>query len=658
MQPILNELFYTNPINVYVNGIPVENCEKTCDIGETSGLPVTLEFSSDINSCENMFASLTNIVSIDLSSFDVSKITSMKSMFESCENLMSVNFGEFNTSLVVDMGNLFQNCANLNPINVSSFDTSLVTNMKAMFSSCARLTSIDLSNFDTSNVEEMSDIMSYDRQLKYVNLSNFHTPKLREMQGLFYCSEYILYIDMRNFDGTHVTNFKYVFGFLYYVKYINLWRFKVSEENNVTLHETFINTNANAQYCIKDPYTQSIILPSGKTSDCLKICFQKNINVDREQITCECNEQYKNEFKVKCYDECPGNNQTMNENGQYICQGPIPEYYYLDDYEEMYMKCYKTCQRCSQGGNDALNNCEKCIDNYKFLNDSLAQVNNCYIECDYYYYFNETNEYVCTPDESCPPNFKNLILPKKKCIDNCKKDDYNEYICESDNNCLRKCPDNKKTYEDEKLCLDECYPYQFEYNNICYNDCPGDTKRILINRNICIETIPEDYYLDETDNIYKKCYDKCKTCSKGGNEINNNCDECIDNYIFINEPLIPEKNCYIKCDSYYYLNETNDYICTEGDTCPPNYKNTIIPKHKCIDDCKKDDQYIYESDNNCLRKFQKIKRHMKMKNYAWMNTTLINLNIIISVIMIVLVIHIGYSLIEIYILKQYQKIII
>ena len=38
------------------------------------------------------------------------------------------------------------------------------------------------------------------------------------------------------------------------------------------------------------------------------------------------------------------------------------------------------------------------------------------------------------------------------------------------------CPESIKIYEEEKKCLNECYYYQFEYQNICYNDC----KMILI----------------------------------------------------------------------------------------------------------------------------------------------------------------------------------
>ena len=222
-------------------------------------------------------------------------------------------------------------------------------------------------------------------------------------------------------------------------------------------------------------------------------------------------------------------------------------------------------------GNETINNCEICIDNYKLLNDPSLALKNCYIKCESYYFINENNEYACTESDSCPQEYNYLIISKNKCVDDCKNDARNQY--EYNNNCYSECPENKKTYKEEKLCLNECYSYQFEYNNICYNNCPSGTFKIYINRNICIETVPENYYLDNNDNIYKKCFNNCKKCTKEGNETNNNCEKCINNYIFLNDSLVPLQNCYQKCNGYYYFNSEKQYFCV--DTCPEGYNKLI-----------------------------------------------------------------------------------
>ena len=330
-------------------------------------------------------------------------------------------------------------------------------------------------------------------------------------------------------------------------------------------------------------------------------CFDKcpeNLKTFEEDKICldGCrNKQF--EYNDICYTDCPKGKYKLFENRN-KCVDSIPEYYYYLDNDNIYKKCYEKCKKCSQLGDEDNNKCIECIDGYLFITDSLSISQNCYRECQFNYYFTGFNKYECTQSNECPPSFNKLISSKKKCIDDCKKDD--EYIYKYQNNCLFDCQENTKKYEEEKLCLDECYPYQFEYNNICYNNCPDNLKKILTDRNRCIDIVPEGYFLDSDDNIYKKCFDRCKICSQVGNEVNNNCDECNDNYLFLNDSFANSKNCYEKCEDFYYFDENNKYSCIES--CPSGFEKIISQRKKCIDDCTKDDYYIYEYDKQCLSK--------------------------------------------------------
>ena len=62
--------------------------------------------------------------------------------------------------------------------------------------------------------------------------------------------------------------------------------------------------------------------------------------------------------------------------------------------------------------------------------------------------------------------------------------------------------------------------------------------------------MPENYYLDKKDNIYKKCCERCKTCSEKGNETINNCYECINGFTFLNDSFVELNNCYDICQYY------------------------------------------------------------------------------------------------------------
>ena len=172
----------------------------------------------------------------------------------------------------------------------------------------------------------------------------------------------------------------------------------------------------------------------------------------------------------------------------------------------------------------------------------------------------------------------------------------NSAIGKLESDCLNDCfKENFKLDEDNKRCIENCQNY--EYSGICYGRCPENT--ILKEGNICSDFIPENYYLDKINNIYKECYQTCKKCHQPGNTTNNNCDECKRDFIFLNESFVDKNNCFEKCKLYYFNNE-KEYICTES--CPQNYSKLILAKGKCIDECKKDDIYQFDNNNNCIEK--------------------------------------------------------
>ena len=109
------------------------------------------------------------------------------------------------------------------------------------------------------------------------------------------------------------------------------------------------------------------------------------------------------------------------------------------------------------------------------------------------------------------------------------------------------------------------------------------------------------YFFDSNEKVYKQCYYTCKKFKNSGNETYNNCEECENNFIFINESSSIENNCYEKCVYYYYFDDNLNYHCTSDFSCPDNYK-FIKEKNKCINECKFDEFYKYEYDNYCLEK--------------------------------------------------------
>ena len=59
--------------------------------------------------------------------------------------------------------------------------------------------------------------------------------------------------------------------------------------------------------------------------------------------------------------------------------------------EFIYKKCYFSCESCIINGNDTKHNCLECNNNYpKEL--KVDNFLNCYQNCRYYYYFDESNK--------------------------------------------------------------------------------------------------------------------------------------------------------------------------------------------------------------------------------------------------------------------------
>ena len=151
-------------------------------------------------------------------------------MFTGCSSLTSLDLSSFNTSKVTDMRGLFEGCNKLTSLNVYSFNTSNVQHMDAMFKGCSSLTSLDLSNFNTSNVVSMGYVVrvfSYEgsggqiqhsghddnggmfmncSSLTSLNISSFNTSNVTNMCKMFYNCTHLTFLDLSNFDMTLCNN--------------------------------------------------------------------------------------------------------------------------------------------------------------------------------------------------------------------------------------------------------------------------------------------------------------------------------------------------------------------------------------------------------------------------------------------------------------------
>ena len=200
--------------------------------------------TSNVTNMNHMFYVIESMVEVDVSKFNTSKVTDMSYMFAGSENwgtwrnevnlIKSIKgLNKFNTSNVTTMKAMFHNAQELESVDVSSFDTSKVTDMSYMFSGYIKqngnnlygdvfnddklglniLSEINgLENFNTSKVTDMSYMFAANRDLNTLNLSNFNTTKVISMEGMFSNFRSLSSVDISKFNTNNVTNMSWMFA--------------------------------------------------------------------------------------------------------------------------------------------------------------------------------------------------------------------------------------------------------------------------------------------------------------------------------------------------------------------------------------------------------------------------------------------------------------
>ncbi|MEX1468976.1 immunoglobulin-like domain-containing protein [Enterococcus sp. C74] len=160
--------------------------------------------TSNVTNMSYMFKEMSNLTSLDVSSFDTSKVTDMSYMFYR-NGVTSLDVSGFDTSKVTVMSYMFLGMKNITNLDVNGWNTSNVTSMHGMFSGMSSVTSLDLSGFDTCNVTTMREMFREMGNLTSLDLSGFDTSNVTDMSTMFYDMDNLTSLDVSSFDTSKVT---------------------------------------------------------------------------------------------------------------------------------------------------------------------------------------------------------------------------------------------------------------------------------------------------------------------------------------------------------------------------------------------------------------------------------------------------------------------
>ena len=133
----------------------------------------------------SMFSYCEKITSLNLSNFNLGKAIYINDMFNSCFNLRTIDLF-YNTHNIQNMDLLFYCCTNLLSVDLSGFNLQNVWGMNQMFSFCNKITSINLSNININQEIYIEHMFQECNNLQFLDLSSFNENYMYISDNLFY----------------------------------------------------------------------------------------------------------------------------------------------------------------------------------------------------------------------------------------------------------------------------------------------------------------------------------------------------------------------------------------------------------------------------------------------------------------------------------------
>ena len=453
--------------------------------------------TSKVTDMESMFEGCSELQSLTLS-FNTTKVQYMNKMFKDCINLESLNFKNINCTSIGTMHQMFYNCKNLKYLNLFSL-IDRGQSIIQMFEEAADDFSFCVENDE--NIPNIFNLLLSMKKAKRICSEECYgigNVRISVEQKKLCCPNF-------EYDGNcydicpsktkaygedkqcKFFNCTYLYNYeqtgcedqlpLYF--FINDTEGKTIDkchEDCITCKGKGITNDTNCKECKASK-------PHIYLGNCYNKCkYGSYLEPGKTIETCEC-------FDEKCY-KCSeesleyGLCETCNKNKMYYAKNDFispnntnfidcyksPEKFYLDDAIHELKPCFNSCRYCSKGGDYISHFCKECDSENTFgvlmseidtkdttrLYDSTLR--NCYVNCTYYYYFDENNIYHCTEEPKCPSDFQRRIANETRCVKNCT-------------DLLRQ----------NKL---------FEYRRVCYKECPVPDELLIRNGHICRARCP------------------------------------------------------------------------------------------------------------------------------------------------------------------------
>ena len=426
-----------------------------------------------------------------------------------------------------------------------------INNTENMFKDCTSITEINLSNFNTSYIISMESMFEGCSSLTSLDLSNFNTKLVKRMDFMFSKCYSLTSLDLSYFDTSSVTIMDSMFSHCLSLTTLNLSNFDISSLSSID--SMFYNCN-NLEYINLYNFNESKLRQNifANVPNNLIICMDNITNIS---IINSINDAYNFTNFINHY--------NLNHYSYY--NSFYNAYYNTFYYNNIKDNCFTVdCSNDWKARQKKLiSNNNKCIESCNDSKQYPYEYNGkCYAKCSKGYFYDNNNQTI-----KCKCELDQCLL--------CPQVALNKGLCTK--------------------CNDDYYPKENDSSNLgdyfnCYKE-------------------PEGYYLDK--DIYRKCYETCKTCDKEGNYTNHNCIICNSNtrYAIKKNDIL---NCYSNCTYYYYYDE-NNYYCTMNLSCPDAYPKLKPNTKECTDNMFVED--IIEDISHITKNGIEVSKEQDIKYY-------------------------------------------
>ena len=120
-------------------------------------IEIRIKFFVQLTYMFELFKNCRNLIEVDLSQLDATKLKNVNSVFENCENLVFTNFSLKNGTNIESMEDSFSGCEQLKSVDLTDLTPQKNVSVQNMFKNCAQLDYVDLSNFQTNNFRGIFD---------------------------------------------------------------------------------------------------------------------------------------------------------------------------------------------------------------------------------------------------------------------------------------------------------------------------------------------------------------------------------------------------------------------------------------------------------------------------------------------------------------------